>query len=135
MRCVTNFDSKTTNIKRKVNNIMKKPHWQDGISLLAGLWIFFAPWVLGSHAGALVGNYIVPGILITFGAISGLAEFRSWKEWANILLGIWLLITPWFLHFRGGTALSWSAVVSGAVVIVCACWALSEVQGRKPLAK
>jgi hypothetical protein len=114
---------------------MKKQHWQDVVNLVAGLWIFFAPWVLGAHAGALVGNYVVPGILITLCAITGLAEFRPWKEWVNILLGIWLLITPWFLHSRGGTALSWNVAVCGAVVIVCACWALSEERGRKPLAK
>jgi SPW repeat-containing protein len=115
---------------------MKKQHWQDGINLLAGLWIFFAPWVLRSHAGTLaIGNSTVLGILITFCAITGLAEFRPWKEGINILLGAWMLISPWLLHFSGVTALTWNAVVSGAVVIVCACWALGEERGRKPLAK
>jgi SPW repeat len=115
---------------------MKKQHWQDGINLLAGLWIFFAPWILGSHAGAVAtGNNIVVGILITFWAITGLAEFRPWKEWINILLGVWMLISPWLLHFSGATALTWNAVVSGAVVIICACWALGEERGRKPLTR
>jgi SPW repeat len=115
---------------------MKKQRWQDGINLLAGLWIFFAPWILGSHAGALaIGSYTVPGILIVFCAIIGLAEFRPWKEWVSILLGAWVLISPWSLHFSGATVLTWNAVISGAVVIACACWALGEERGKKPLAK
>ena len=115
---------------------MKKQHWQDGVSFLAGFWIFFAPWIVGPPAGALaIGDHVVVGILLILFAITGLAEFRLWKEWVNILLGIWLLITPWFLHSRGGTALSWNVAVCGAVVIVCACWALSAERGRKPLAK
>jgi SPW repeat len=115
---------------------VKKQHWQDGINLLAGFWIFFAPWVVGSHAGALaIGNHTVVGILMILFAITGIAEFRLWKEWVNILLGAWILISPWLLHFSGSTALTWNAVISGAVVIVFGCWALSEERGRKSLSK
>ena len=115
---------------------MKKQHLQDAINLLIGLWIFFAPWILGYHAGTLaIANYIALGILITFCALAGLAEFRLWKEWVNILLGVCLLISPWFLRFTGLTALAWSAVVSGTIVVVCACWALCEERGGKPLLK
>jgi SPW repeat len=115
---------------------MKKQHWQDGISFLAGFWIFFAPWIIGSRGGALaIGDHIVVGILLILFAINGLAEFRRWKEWVNIVLGAWMLISPWLLHFSGLTALTWNAVISGVVVIICSCWALGEERGGKPLAR
>jgi SPW repeat len=115
---------------------MKKQHRQDAINLLMGLWIFFAPWILGYRAGTVAtGNFVVLGILITFCAFAGLAEFRLWKEWVNLVLGVWLLISPWALHFSGLTALAWSAVFSGTIVVVCACWALCEGRSGKPLLK
>ena len=115
---------------------MKKQRWQDAINLLLGFWIFFGTWIFGSRAGAMaIGGCTVVGILVTFFAISALAEFQLWKEWVNILLGAWTLISPWLLHFSDLTGLAWNAVVSGAVVIVCACWALGEERGRRLLAK
>jgi hypothetical protein len=130
------FADNKRNFYLKGSNIMKKQRWQDAINLLLGLWIFFAPWIFGSRAGAMaIGSYTAVGSVVTFFAISGLAEFRLWKEWVNILFGAWMLISPWILHFSNLAGLAWNAVVSGAVVIVCACWALGDERGRRPLVK
>jgi hypothetical protein len=43
---------------------------------------------------------------------------------ANLVLGAWLVISPWMLDFSGVVAAIWNAVIVAAVVAVLALWAL-----------
>jgi hypothetical protein len=52
--------------------------WEDWISLVLGVWLFFSPWILGYAAlyGAMWNSPIV-GLLIAVLAIWGIAAARS----------------------------------------------------------
>jgi hypothetical protein len=47
-------------------------------------------------------------------------EVRSvvWLSGINALFGIWMIISPWVLNFSHSQAATWSAVISGIVVLV-----------------
>jgi len=101
--------------------------WQDVVNLLLGIWAFLTPWVVGRHPGAtIVDNYVIVGTLITFCAGAALVAFRPWQEGINMVLGAWLLISPWWLQFRTVPAFIWSAIVIGAVVMLCSVMAALE---------
>jgi hypothetical protein len=87
---------------------------QDVVSLILGIWAFLTPWVFGRHPHVAVANYVIVGILITFFAGAALVAFRPWEEGINLVLGVWLLISPWLLGFRVIPSLTLSAVVIGA---------------------
>jgi len=115
---------------------MKKQHWQDWVNLLLGIGILFSPWAVGHGVnGAVRSSYAIVGIAVTIFAIVALAAFRPWEEWVNLVLGAWLLVSPWLLGFSAVTALRWNAVLIGALIIVCAGWALSEEQRGRPITK
>jgi hypothetical protein len=108
----------------------EEQHWQDRANLLLGIGIFFSPWAIWPDAGnVIILGYAIVGIAITFLAFAALVAFQPWEEWANLVLGVWLLVSPWSLGFSNMTALMWDAVPIGALTIVCACCALSEKRG------
>jgi len=58
-------------------------------------------------------------------------RFPTLEEWVNLVLGAWLLVSPWVLGFSTATALMWNAVLIGALIVVSASWALGKEQGGK----
>jgi hypothetical protein len=116
--------------------IKKQRVWQDVLNLFLGIWTFLTPWVVGQHPGAtVVNNYVSVGILITFCAGAALVAFRPWQEGINMVLGAWLLISPWWLEFRTVPAFVWSAIVIGALVMLCSAMAAIERFDDKDAAK
>jgi hypothetical protein len=52
---------------------------------------------------------------------------RQWEDWASWLLGFWLLLSPWILHFEDPTAIR-NAVILGFVLILAEVVTLSAFQ-------
>jgi hypothetical protein len=42
---------------------------------------------------------------------------RQWEDWCDWGLGIWLILSPWVLHFWPDSTATRNAVVVGAIVI------------------
>ncbi|MEK7658077.1 MAG: SPW repeat protein [Patescibacteria group bacterium] len=45
-------------------------------------------------------------------------------NWVILVLGLWILISPWALDFSALTVALWSNVVSGVLIIIFALWEL-----------
>lgn len=104
---------------------MRMKHWQDPINLVAGLWMIVSPWVLAYQAESRpMWNAVILGVLIGAVAFSELFKVFAWQEWASVLFGAWLIISPWVLGFSALTAAMLNAVVVGIVVGALALWAL-----------
>lgn len=115
---------------------MKQRHWQDGVNLVLGLWIVIAPLVV-SHVmaidqtgapsavdGDVMWNFYLVGAGVAAVAAVALLAFQEWEEWTNLLLGGWLLISPWVLEFNMAAGLMWTALVGGSLVVLLAVWAM-----------
>jgi hypothetical protein len=59
-------------------------------------------------------------------SIAALAAFTVWEEWINLVVGLWLIVSPWVLHFAGTTAM-YVSVVIGALVALLAAIELFDV--------
>lgn len=115
--------------------VKKQYVWQDFVNLFLGIWVFLTPWVIGHHpAVTVVANYVIVGILVTFCAGAALVAFRPWQEGINMVLGAWLLISPWWLEFRL-PALIWSAVVIGVLLMLCSAIAAIKRDSHERAAK
>jgi hypothetical protein len=51
-----------------------------------------------------------------------------WKDAANLLLGLWLIASPWALGYAGTQTQAWNAWGVGAVIAVAALAALIAFQ-------
>jgi SPW repeat len=104
---------------------------QDLVNLFLGIWAILTPWLIGNHpAAGVVVDYGIAGILIAFFACAALIAFRPWQEGTNIVLGAWLLVSPWVLGFRANASLMWSAVLIGVLVIICSALVLLRKQSQ-----
>lgn len=108
----------------------------SGLDVLAGIWLLISPFVLsfGSATGAVTNNVI-------FGIIIGLlALFRFFNprqavgvSWLNVVLGIWVLISPWVIGFSAYSVATSNNVIMGIIIIILAGWsALATGMNSEP---
>jgi Na+/melibiose symporter-like transporter len=102
--------------------------WQDWANLVLGAWIFFSPWVLGYEGTAAAWNAYVIGAGIVVFALIAARMPRAWEEVINILLGVWLVVSPFALGFAAMTEIALHTVVVGILATAFAIWAMSNDQ-------
>ena len=49
----------------------------------------------------------------------------NWQDSVTLILGLWLIVSPWVLGFAGLEAATWNAVVFGLVIAAMALAALT----------
>lgn len=54
-------------------------------------------------------------------------KLKHWQDPVSLILGLWLLASPWMLQFSGETAPMWNAVAVGVLVAAIALYALFRV--------
>ena len=107
--------------------------WCDVANLILGAFLFFSPWIFGFDAGKVSQNAYIAGIVIAVLAIAALAAFAVWEEWLNLIVGLWVLVSPWVLGFHGTTRPMAVHVVAGIAVAVLAAielWMHSQIPPR-----
>ena len=103
----------------------------DVANLILGAVLFFSPWMFGFAAGAQSQNAAISGIVIAVISIAALAAFAVWEEWLNLIVGLWVVVSPWVLGFQGTTAMT-THVVIGLIVAVLAAIELWLLQQNPP---
>jgi hypothetical protein len=100
----------------------------DVANLILGAVLFFSPWMFGFDAGRASENASIAGIVIAVLAIAALAAFAIWEEWLNLIVGLWVMVSPWVLGFQGTKAMTVSVVIGIAVAILAAIelWIMSQ---------
>ena len=115
---------------------MRKQYWQDWLTAVVGAWLIVSPWILkfpmpeGTSATLVNWNFVLTGVAALVLGGAALASYRLWEEWADVVVGLWLVVSPWVLHFTVSPMAKWNAVIAGLVIIVTAAWTLLE--GRQP---
>jgi hypothetical protein len=71
----------------------------DVLNLILAIWLFLSPWIVG-FAGVMPAAWTawLSAIAIAVISIAALSAFAEWEEWINLLLGVWVLISPWVVH-------------------------------------
>ena len=106
---------------------MTRKRWQDWVNLVLAVWLFLSPWLMGyAHMEATAAwNAWVLGVAIVVFAAIAVSMPKPWEEGVNILLGIWMVISPWVLRFAGTRGPEANAVIVGVLVIAFAAWAMA----------
>lgn len=52
----------------------------------------------------------------------------QWKDAGNLVLGIWLVVSPWALAYAGEATAAWNACIVGVIIAVAAFAALIAFQ-------
>ncbi len=107
--------------------------WQDWMNVLLGFWLVVSPWEMEySLNGAATANACGVGVvLLLFNLISVARLLDQGQEIFNILLGIWLVFSPYSLSFTTEREPSINAIVIGAMIVVLAGWQIYDATKSK----
>lgn len=118
---------------------MKHRRWQDHIVFIIGMWLIASPWALGSYgsdslpAGAPAWNFLLCGLIVAALGGAAYAFYHLWEDRADIVLGGWLVASPWALQYKESPLFTWNALICGLLLIVLAAWVLLERRSLEPL--
>ncbi len=108
-------------------------YWQDSLTFLLGIGLFFSPWVFGfvDVTTAALNAHVIGAVLMIM-ALLALFAFQRWEDWVSGLLGAWLLISPWFLGFSEEMAPTVIHFLVGIAAVVLAIWSMNEHEAGLP---
>ncbi len=114
--------------------------WQDQVTLLLGLWLVISPLVLGYPSdSAQATNAYLSGVVIALLAAFDLYKTYMWAVVLNMLIGLWVAVSPWVPITADRSAMMTNNVIVGVAVLLLALWELrtdpdlhSQWAGSKP---
>jgi hypothetical protein len=95
------------------------------VNILLGIWVIVSPFVLASHSSKAIWNNVIAGALVGILSIIRWSIHQRGWSWLNLILGIWLVISP-FVFFLGGAAM-WNNVILGFII---AAFALTNTYSK-----
>ncbi len=99
--------------------------WQDQVILLLGIWLFVSPWVLGYASDSPQAmNAYVAGLVIAVLAAFDLYKTYVWAVVVNLLVGVWVAVSPWIPAMADRGTMMNNSVIVGLAVVVLALWEL-----------
>jgi SPW repeat len=94
----------------------RAPSW---INMAIGIWVLLSPWLLGfTESGGATWTAAVTGLAITMVAAVAVARPAPTASWGNLLLAIWLFVSPWvvgYTEFRSASRNAWFIAVMVAL--------------------
>jgi hypothetical protein len=99
---------------------VKSLNW---VMVVAGLWLILSPFILNySTLVMAMWNAIIAGVaLIVLAAWATLRENVSLDktlDWITLVLGLWLVISPFILAFSTFFLPTWNVVLIGILVVI-----------------
>lgn len=89
------------------------------ILLLAAV-LFASPWLFRLTNGIGKVDLLASGAVIAVISLAAIVAYADWEEWANLLLGVWLIGSPWLLGFAHTRAMHFSIGIGLVVAFLAA---------------
>jgi hypothetical protein len=92
----------------------------DLYNLLLAALLFASPWLfrLTNSPGKM--DLWGTGVVIAVISLAAIIAYKDWEEWANLLLGLWLVASPWLFGFAHTRAMHFSIGIGIVVAFLAA---------------
>ena len=114
--------------------------WEDWLGMLLGVLIALSPWFptqTGHEFGNADRSFVILNTITVGIFVFGLAQLQyvalqRWEEVAEIVVGLWLIASPYIFGYSGeGMLRFWHSSLGGLVVLLAALqlwqdWELTE---------
>jgi SPW repeat-containing protein len=87
----------------------------DLYNVILGAFLFVSPWLFAYGYEPAREDAFASGTLLALASLAAIAAFREWEEWVNLAIGLWVLASPFVLHFPHKSGMH-VAIAVGAVV-------------------
>jgi SPW repeat-containing protein len=101
----------------------------DLYKVVLGSFLFVSPWLFAFSYGPARADAFASGAILVL--VSGLTifAFTKWEEWISLLIGCWVLASPWVLGFPHRSGMHVAAAV-GAVIVYLSALELWLIHNR-----
>ncbi|HHW10029.1 MAG TPA: SPW repeat protein [Firmicutes bacterium] len=55
-----------------------------------------------------------------------MSPWKRWQDWVKVVLGAWMIVTPWIFGITGETNASWNSWILGIIFAAIGIWALAS---------
>jgi len=114
--------------------------WEDWLGMLLGVLIVVSPWFPSQASHEVIDadrSYVILNTFVVGMLVFGLAQLeyvapRRWEEVAGILVGLWLIVSPYIFGYHGDGMLRFYHSTLGGLVLLLAAlqlwqdWDLSD---------
>lgn len=77
----------------------------DVYNLVLGIFLLVAPWLFSyARAAARADDWASSAVVIAI-SLAALLAFAEWEEWLGMIVGLWVLASPWLLGFPHAKAM------------------------------
>ena len=90
----------------------------DVYNLSLAAFLFASPWLFAYAQRSARIDIWLSSAAVALTAIAAILAYANWKEWANVLLGAWLVVSPWLLGFTHTRAMHFSIGIGLAVAFM-----------------
>jgi len=110
------------------NRVSLPQQWEDWANWLLGIWLCLSPFALGfSYETRMTENVVIVGFLLILAEVITLSVFRPWEEWIGVVLGAWLVVSPFVLGGAGSVSTA-NCVIVGLLVMGLALYEMREAR-------
>jgi hypothetical protein len=85
-----------------------------------GFLLFVSPWLFAYANEVARIDVWASGVAIAAMSVAAIVAFSDWEEWVNLLLGLWLMVSPWALGFTHTRAMHITIGLGAMVAFVAA---------------
>jgi len=87
----------------------------DLYNLVVAIFLIVSPWLFVHANRTAAIDLRISGAVVAVLSLAAMVVFSIWEEWINLLVGCWLIVSPWLLGFPHTRAMHF-AIAAGAVV-------------------
>lgn len=96
---------------------MKGQRWQDWTNVLLGVFLVLAPAIgIGVFYDVAAINSYVTGAAVALFAFAAISHADLWKEYTNLVLGLWLIVAPFVLNFTNLVGPTYNQIIVGLLI-------------------
>lgn len=111
-------------------NTSTKTYWEEWTNIVLGIWLIASTWELQyAHMSLVAWNSYAVGAAVTLIGATALISPSARKEMTNMILGLWLMASPWVLETHHHAAATANTFIVGLIVFVVAAFAAHQVTG------
>ncbi len=82
-----------------MSSLQERETVPDVYNLFLAAVLFISPWLFKlTNSQGKIDLWITSAIIVVL-SLAAIIAYRDWEEWLNVLMGVWLIGSPWLLGF------------------------------------
>ncbi|RXH16902.1 SPW repeat protein [Bradyrhizobium guangzhouense] len=104
----------------------------DVYNLFLAAVLFISPWLFKlTNSQGKIDLWITSAIIVVL-SLAAIIAYRDWEEWINVLMGVWLIASPWVIGFPHTRAMHLSIGFGIAILLLALLDLFLHYEKRHP---